>query len=56
MLFYFSAGSSDLFHQILDTVKDFSVVGVTSSPRELLRWVFAELVRASLRDKQTSIL
>ena len=54
ILFYFSVDRSGLFNEILDKVKALQAVGATSSPRELLRWVFAELVRASLRDKQTS--
>lgn len=56
ILFYFTAESPDLFNNILDKAKALQAVGATSSPRELLRWTFAELVRASLRDKQTSFL
>jgi len=55
ILFYFSVGEPDLFREIRDTARGLQAVGATSSPRELLRWAFAELVRASLRDKKVSL-
>ncbi len=54
ILFYFSAGQRDVCNEIRDQARDLQAVGATSSPRELLRWAFAELVHASLRDTQVS--
>lgn len=54
ILFYFSVGQPALFNEIQGKARELLAVGATSSPRELLRWVFAELVHASLRDKQGS--
>jgi hypothetical protein len=56
ILFYFMAQTPDQFNNIVDKAKALQAVGATSSPRELLRWTFAELVCASLRDKQTSFV
>jgi len=56
ILFYFSVENPELFNNILDKAKALQAAGATSSPRELLRWTFAELARASLRDKQTSFV
>jgi len=55
IIFYFSVQGPDLLNEILDKVKALQAVGTTCSPRELLRWVFAELVRASLRDEKTTL-
>jgi CheY-like chemotaxis protein len=57
IIYYFSASRSDphLFESIRDKALGLGAVGATSSPRELLRWTFAELVRASLRDPRTTI-
>ncbi len=55
VLFYFFAPDTDLFRSIVAEAKDLQAVGATSSPRELLRWTFAELVRASLRDRRTRL-
>ena len=50
ILFYFIA-SSDEFRKIVAEASEHHAVGATSSPRELLRWTFAELMRAALRDE-----
>jgi CheY-like chemotaxis protein len=50
ILFYFTA-PPDLFSRIQAEARKHHAVGATSSPRELLRWTFAELVRAALRDE-----
>ena len=57
ILFYFTVAKDmpHLFTEIRDKARELHAVGATSSPRELLRWTFAELVRASLRDERTSI-
>ena len=52
ILFYCWA-SPDIFNNIVDKAKTLQAVGATNNPRELFRWTFAELVHASLRDKQT---
>ena len=55
ILFYFCAGDTSLFQSIVGEAQSLQAIGATSSPRELLRWTFAELVRAVLRDTKTSI-
>ena len=54
ILFYFSVGQPGLFTEIQAKARDLRAVGATSSPRELLRWAFAELVHAALRDDRMS--
>jgi CheY-like chemotaxis protein len=54
IIFYFTADNG-LFSQISESARKRHAVGATSSPRELLRWTFAELVRATLRDKRVLI-
>jgi CheY-like chemotaxis protein len=54
ILFYFYANTREKYTEIQDKAAALLAVGATSSPRELLRWTFAELVRASLRDRKTS--
>jgi CheY-like chemotaxis protein len=56
ILFYFTTNSDDLFKEIQDQAKALHSASATSSPRELLRWTFAELVRAALRDPETNIV
>ena len=55
IIFYFSVDRSNpgLFEEIKAIARGLDAVGATSSPRELLRWTFSELVRAALRDERT---
>jgi hypothetical protein len=55
ILFYFFAGDPNLFKSIKGEAQSLQAIGATSSPRELLRWTFAELVRAFLRDTKTNL-
>lgn len=55
ILFYFFAGDQNLFKSIKGEPQSLQAIGATSSPRELLRWTFAELVRAFLRDTKTNL-
>jgi CheY-like chemotaxis protein len=56
ILFYFRVEKKNLFNKIQEKASTLKAVGATSSPRELLRWIFAELIYSSLRDKQTSFV
>jgi len=54
ILFYFLASTAGDFKRIKSEANSLQAIGATSSPRELLRWTFAELVRASLLDSEIS--
>jgi len=49
--YYFSVAGATDFQQIRARALELGAIGATSSPRELLRWVFAELVHAFLLEE-----
>lgn len=50
VVFYFSVSGAADFQQVRARALELGAIGATSSPRELLRWVFAELVHAFLLE------
>ncbi len=48
IIYYFSADTPENFQKIKRKAEELSAIGATSSPRELLKWTFAELVRATV--------
>ncbi len=55
LVYYFSAPGDAVFKQIRAKALALGAIGATSSPRELLRWVFAELVHATLLDTEVDL-
>lgn len=56
IIYYFRKNTVTDFQGVNSKVRELGAIGATSSPRELLRWTFAELVRASLLDEKIELV